>query len=225
MKKLLKYMFYGFVILIVFAMIFGDNGNKSGVNDYIEKGMQKMETGQYKTAVGNFNQALKNWDNEEKSDYKFTKEEINENLKQAKNKLAAELIKETETALENYEVGNAEEKIKKTESLSPNNKQLSELKEKLEEKQKIISQIGEKPENSTWDAAVRPVTEYLETHLKDPDSVEYIEWSPVHLYHVEGKPYWRVRAKYRAKNSFGGYVVEEKLFYMRHKQVMTVEKF
>ena len=59
----------------------------------------------------------------------------------------------------------------------------------------------------------------------DPDSVEYIEWSPVHLTYVEGKPFWRVRVKYRAKNSFGGYVISNQLAYMRNGQVVALEDY
>jgi len=46
--------------------------------------------------------------------------------------------------------------------------------------------------------------------LKDPKSVEYIEWSKV----VETYDGYKVRCKYRAKNSFGGYVVENKIFFL-----------
>ena len=63
-------------------------------------------------------------------------------------------------------------------------------------------------ENSTWDGSVRQVKDYLRLNLKDPGSVEYIEWGNV----VEQEDGFIVRVKYRAKNSFGGYVIEEKRF-------------
>lgn len=63
-------------------------------------------------------------------------------------------------------------------------------------------------ENSSWDGSVAQVKEWMQANLKDPDSVQYIEWSTVQ------KSYdgYRVRVKYRAKNSFGGYMVEQKIF-------------
>ncbi|MEW6595673.1 MAG: zinc ribbon domain-containing protein [Thermodesulfobacteriota bacterium] len=63
-------------------------------------------------------------------------------------------------------------------------------------------------ENSAWDGSVAQVETWLRQNLKDPDSLEFIEWSRV----VKGKGGFMVRVKYRAKNSFGGYVVEQKLF-------------
>lgn len=139
--------------------------------------------------------------------------------------LANDKLDKAEKELDDWNLTEAQDLITSAEDLSYDSSTVKELKNKLNEQKNIIADIGEKPENSEWDAAVRPVTKYLETHLKDPNSVEYIGWSPVHLCHVEGKPFWRVRAKYRAKNSFGGYVIEEKLFYMRHKQVVAVENY
>lgn len=85
--------------------------------------------------------------------------------------------------------------------------------------QKIDSEAGPKPENSAWDAAVAPVVAFLKANLKDPKSVEYVEWSPVTLMELD-QFYWAVRVKYRAKNSFGGYVLEQKLFLMQHGKVV-----
>jgi len=62
--------------------------------------------------------------------------------------------------------------------------------------------------NSAWDGSVRQVDTWIRSNLKDPDSLEYIDWSPV--VKKEGGGYL-VRVKYRAKNSFGGYVIEEKV--------------
>lgn len=63
--------------------------------------------------------------------------------------------------------------------------------------------------NSSWDGSVRQVKDYLKKNLKDPDSYESIEWSDV-VKQSDGS--FRVRHKYRAKNGFGGYVVESKVF-------------
>lgn len=64
--------------------------------------------------------------------------------------------------------------------------------------------------NSSWDASVRQVEDYLESTLRDPDCYEGIEWSEV----KETSNGYVVRHKYRAKNGFGGYVVSNQLFYM-----------
>lgn len=61
---------------------------------------------------------------------------------------------------------------------------------------------------SRWDGSVQQVVHYLKVNLRDPGSLQFIEWSPLKRTE-EG---YGVRCKYRAKNSFGGYVVEEKLF-------------
>jgi hypothetical protein len=73
--------------------------------------------------------------------------------------------------------------------------------------------------NSSWDGSVYQVERYLRNNLKDPDSFEAIQWSPViKIPAVAQLPYsYAVRCKYRAKNSFGGYVVEEKLFSLDSK--------
>jgi len=66
-------------------------------------------------------------------------------------------------------------------------------------------------ENSGWDGSVIQVKSWLKRNLKDPKSLEFIEWSPVHKSR-DGT--FTVRAKYRAKNSFGGYNVENKVFFL-----------
>ncbi len=71
------------------------------------------------------------------------------------------------------------------------------------EPQEIVS-------NSAWDGSVSQVKEYLRKNLNDAKSVEYVEWSPV--FKFEDGSGFAVRCKYRAKNSFGAYVLEEKLF-------------
>jgi hypothetical protein len=63
--------------------------------------------------------------------------------------------------------------------------------------------------NSSWDGSVFHVKQYLKRTLKDPDSYEGIEWSPVQK--IEDRKF-SVRHKYRAKNSFGGFVIENQIF-------------
>ena len=62
--------------------------------------------------------------------------------------------------------------------------------------------------NSPWNGSVWQVEHYLKKRLKDPDSFQAVEWGVV--VPVPGGTY-QVRCVYRAKNSFGGYVVEQVL--------------
>lgn len=69
--------------------------------------------------------------------------------------------------------------------------------------------------NNPWDGSVYQVELYLEKNLKDPNSLDAIDWSLVQKTDVPGAPYkYIVRCKYRAKNSFGGYVIEDQAFYL-----------
>ncbi len=66
-------------------------------------------------------------------------------------------------------------------------------------------------ENSAWDGSVFQVKSWLKDNAKDPDSIEFIEWSKVK---PVGNGGFMVRAKYRGKNSFGGYTIENKVFFL-----------
>lgn len=68
-----------------------------------------------------------------------------------------------------------------------------------------------KVENSAWDSSVWQVEKYLEKNLNDPKSYEGIEWSEVTKTGSDG---FMVRHKYRAKNSFGGYVIANQVFHL-----------
>lgn len=75
--------------------------------------------------------------------------------------------------------------------------------------------------NSAWDASVYQVKAYLKKNLKDPDSFEAIEWSPV----AKTENGYMVRCKYRAKNSYGGYIIENQIFILNKKgNVISVVK-
>jgi len=67
--------------------------------------------------------------------------------------------------------------------------------------------------NSPWDGSVRQVERWLKNNLKDPESFDAMEWSPVQEVNLATHKFI-VRCKYRAKNSFGGYVVENKIFHL-----------
>lgn len=72
--------------------------------------------------------------------------------------------------------------------------------------------------NSAWDGSVWQVDEWLRSNLKDPHSLEYIEWSPVTKSAGGG---FMVRVKYRAKNSLGGYVIDNKGFMLDSSGAVT----
>lgn len=59
-------------------------------------------------------------------------------------------------------------------------------------------------ENAKWDGSVRQVELYLKNNLKDPDSYKSIQWGSVRQQNDGSYVVWH---KFRAKNSFGGYVV------------------
>ncbi|NQD37452.1 hypothetical protein HPT27_10470 [Permianibacter sp. IMCC34836] len=63
--------------------------------------------------------------------------------------------------------------------------------------------------NSPLDGSVLQVEKFLERTLKDPSSFEAISWGAVEK-NQNGT--FRVRCQYRAKNSFGGFVIETKVF-------------
>lgn len=86
--------------------------------------------------------------------------------------------------------------------------EINNLINEVNKKQKFIE-----VKNSIWDGSVSQIKIYLKSNLKDPDSYESIEWSNV----TETPEGYMVRHKYRAKNSFGGYIIENKLFYMDKK--------
>jgi len=69
---------------------------------------------------------------------------------------------------------------------------------------------------SEYDASVSQVVQYLQSNLKDPSSYESIEWSNLtNIGQYNSKNYyWMIRHKYRAKNSFGGYSIENQAFYL-----------
>lgn len=75
---------------------------------------------------------------------------------------------------------------------------------------------------SPWDGSVYQVKDWLKENLKDPKSIEYIKWTP--LIHMDDGTY-TIGVKYRAKNSFGGYVIEERIFTLNNegKVISSVE--
>lgn len=81
---------------------------------------------------------------------------------------------------------------------------------------------SEKVENSPWDGSVFQVKQYLKQYLKDPKSYESLEWSQVQ----ENGSNYIVRHKYRAKNSFGGFVIENQVFTLnKNGEVISVSNY
>lgn len=78
---------------------------------------------------------------------------------------------------------------------------------------------GPRPTPSAWDTVCPEVNAYLKATLKDYDSLKIVNGSDVVTY---GTDAWCQRLKYRARNSFGGYVLEEKLFVLKNREVINV---
>jgi len=83
-----------------------------------------------------------------------------------------------------------------------------EQKAELAKMDMAKKQKGPMPLQSAWDSSVPCVEHYLKDNLKDPDSYQGIEWSKI----IDMGTHWAVRHKYRAKNSFGGYVIENYVY-------------
>lgn len=110
-----------------------------------------------------------------------------------------------------FEDGSISKKVNKESSAQV----IKEASERYEKKEG-----GQNVQNSSWDGSVRHVEVYLKNTLKDPKSYESIEWSKV----IETETGYVVWHKYRAKNSFGGYVIENQKFYLDFKgNVIKVE--
>ncbi|MFA7667934.1 MAG: hypothetical protein WCX93_01160 [Burkholderiaceae bacterium] len=88
------------------------------------------------------------------------------------------------------------------------------------EKQTRLAKFGEAPVASSWDGTYRPVNNYLDKALKDPDSLKVEGCTKV--YHTKNG--WLVGCDYRARNSFGGMARESKWFTIRHNVVVNVEE-
>lgn len=75
---------------------------------------------------------------------------------------------------------------------------------------------GKKPIPSEWDGITPEVNAYLMANLKDYDSLKIVECSVILPW---GENAWCQRVKYRAKNGFGGYNLEQQLFVIRNGEV------
>jgi len=71
--------------------------------------------------------------------------------------------------------------------------------------------------NSLWDGAVQQVATYLSKTLNDADSVKYTEWTKV----IKTGTGYRVSVTYRAKNSFGAYVLKDQTYVFDRNGAIT----
>jgi hypothetical protein len=76
---------------------------------------------------------------------------------------------------------------------------------------KTAEQISIEKQFSPWDGKHLKLYQFLKENLKDPDSLEHIETEYKKNFDKNGQfnNTLTVTTKYRAKNSFGGYVVEQ----------------
>ena len=82
----------------------------------------------------------------------------------------------------------------------------------VEYESSLKSKIGPKPEQSEWDGSVKIVKDWLKQNANDADSIKYVDWSEI--FTVGGN--WGVRVKFRGKNSFGAYTLNNMQFEIRN---------
>jgi hypothetical protein len=93
-----------------------------------------------------------------------------------------------------------------------------------EQEDALVVDIGKKPLRSPWDGSCYMVKEYHKQVLKDPDSVQYIAWGETKWTEVKGIKYWVITVRYRAKNSFGGYMISTDRAYFRNGTIANYEQ-
>ena len=74
------------------------------------------------------------------------------------------------------------------------------------------------------DGKVKAVIDYFNETLNDPYSMRFVRWSKAIEKSYRGTKYWSVQVKFRAKNSYGAYVLSEWIFYIKTNKVVAVEK-
>ena len=88
----------------------------------------------------------------------------------------------------------------------------------------ILVSLGKKPIQLA-NGKVSIVMNYFNEFFHDPYSMRFVRWSKVEKGYHLGVPYWSVYVKYRAKNSFGAYVLSEMTFYIKNNKVIATKKF
>jgi hypothetical protein len=121
-----------------------------------------------------------------------------------------------------YEPGNLEE-IAKLELTQEEQKvtveqtrQLTPVKIRAQE----IALLGKQPRQLP-NGTVPVVVQYLEDNLHDPYTMKLLKWSKVEKASRNGEPYWYVQLRYRAKNTYGAYVLTLGGYYIRNNKVVA----
>lgn len=81
----------------------------------------------------------------------------------------------------------------------------------------IVARIGEKPVASAWDGSYYEVERYLKRVAHDPDSIDMAGCSEA----LQTDAGWTVRCEYRGRNAFGGLILKNGLFVIKHGQVVS----
>jgi hypothetical protein len=80
------------------------------------------------------------------------------------------------------------------------------------------------PPRQLPDGRVPVVIQYLQDNLHDPYSMKLLKWSKVEKRPLNGELFWFVELRYRAKNTFGAYVLAVEGFYIRNNKVVSISK-
>lgn len=83
--------------------------------------------------------------------------------------------------------------------------------------------LGDKPSQAK-DGKVRAVIVYYNENFNDPYSMRFVRWSNVEKTIYNGKLYWSVQVKFRAKNTLGAYILLEEIYYIRKNKVVQAHK-
>jgi LysM repeat protein len=83
--------------------------------------------------------------------------------------------------------------------------------------------VGVKPSQAK-DGKVKAVMEYFNEFFNDPYSMRFVRWSPVEKKAYNGKIYWAVQVKFRAKNAFGAYILADEIFFIKNNKVIATQK-
>jgi hypothetical protein len=102
-------------------------------------------------------------------------------------------------------------------------KEAQTLAAKLKDASKVAkaaaADLGPEPRQNN-DGSVDLVKDYLRGTLNDYNSAEFVEWSPITKVRRNGKDFWAVRLRLRAKNAFGAYVLKETFYFIQNGKVV-----
>lgn len=143
--------------------------------------------------------------------------------------IAISNVKKAEVERQQRAVALSEAKRKLAETKAKHPAEIARRR-RLEENARLVAEkqaqdraeetkLGSKPVPSWWDGITPEANEYLRATLKDYDSLKLVECSQVAPW---GADAWCQRVKYRAKNSFGAYVLEENVFVIKNGAVTNV---